>query len=151
MIWIGIDPGKTGAIAAVSDQWAEPQVVPLSPTKSEPIEIVRRMEEWAEEGGPHVFAVIEKVASRPGQSAPAMFNFGVGYGRLLERLTCCRIPYDEKTPTTWQRTMQCLSGGDKNVTKRRAAALFAELKVTHEIADALLLATYCKRTYPTGR
>ena len=37
------------------------------------------------------------------------------------------------------------SKGDKNVTKRRAQELFPGARVTHAVADALLLAEYCRR------
>ncbi len=42
----------------------------------------------------------------------------------------------------WQKEMGCLTKGDKNVTKRRAQELFPTLKITHAIADALLIAEY---------
>ena len=41
--------------------------------------------------------------------------------------------------------MSWLSKGDKNVTKSRAQELFPELKITHAIADALLIAEYGRR------
>jgi hypothetical protein len=41
--------------------------------------------------------------------------------------------------------MSCLTKGDKNVTKSRAQELFPEVKVTHAIADALLIAEYGRR------
>ena len=41
--------------------------------------------------------------------------------------------------------MDCLTGGDKNVTKRKAQSLFPWVKVTHAIADSMLLAEYCRQ------
>jgi hypothetical protein len=41
--------------------------------------------------------------------------------------------------------MQCLTGGDKNISKRRAQELFPSLKITHAVADALLIAEYGRR------
>jgi len=41
--------------------------------------------------------------------------------------------------------MGCLTKGDKNVSKRRAQELFPALKVTHAIADALLIAEFARR------
>lgn len=38
-----------------------------------------------------------------------------------------------------------------NVTKAKAQELFPKEKVTHATADALLLATYCKRTHDPER
>lgn len=43
--------------------------------------------------------------------------------------------------------MGCLTNGDKNITKQRAQQLFPSAKVTHKIADALLLAEYCRRVH----
>jgi hypothetical protein len=50
------------------------------------------------------------------------------------------------TPFTWQKRLQCLSGGDKNVTKARAQQLFPGVKISHITADALLLAEFCRLT-----
>jgi len=38
--------------------------------------------------------------------------------------------------------MGCMTKGDKNVSKRRSQELFPQIKVTHAIADALLIASY---------
>ncbi len=43
------------------------------------------------------------------------------------------------------KTLDCMTGGDKNVTKRKAQELFPEIKVTHAIADALLIGEYARR------
>jgi hypothetical protein len=75
------------------------------------------------------------------------FTFGRGYGSLLMALTAKRVPFDEVPPGTWQKTMGCLSGGDKNVTKRRAQQLFPAVKVTHAVADALLIAEFARRRW----
>jgi hypothetical protein len=63
-------------------------------------------------------------------------------GNLEAFLTAAGIPFERVTPTTWQKALGCLSKGDKNVTKRRAQELYPTIKVTHALADALLLATY---------
>jgi hypothetical protein len=42
--------------------------------------------------------------------------------------------------------MGCLTKGDKNVSKSRAQELFPSIKVTHAIADALLIAEHNRRT-----
>jgi hypothetical protein len=38
--------------------------------------------------------------------------------------------------------MQCLTKGDKNVSKAAAQRLWPKLKITHANADALLIAEY---------
>ena len=45
-------------------------------------------------------------------------------------------------PQVWQKALGCMTGGDKNVTKRRAQELFPGHKITHATADALLIAHY---------
>ena len=74
------------------------------------------------------------------------FTFGRGYGALLMALTAARIPFDVVQPAKWQQGLGCRSGGDKHVTKRRAQQLFPSVTVTHALADALLIAEFCRRT-----
>jgi hypothetical protein len=84
-------------------------------------------------------------SASPQMGVTSAFTFGKGYGGLLMLLTALDIPFDQITPRKWQTAMGCLSGGDKNVTKRRAQQLFPKLTITHAIADALLLAEFCRR------
>jgi hypothetical protein len=39
-----------------------------------------------------------------------------------------------------------MTRGDKNVSKRRAQEIFPMIKVTHSVADALLIAEYNRMT-----
>ena len=73
------------------------------------------------------------------------FTFGQGLGRLEMALTAAGIPFERDRPQAWQKEMKCMSGGDKNITKRRAQELFPSLKITHANADALLIAEYGRR------
>jgi hypothetical protein len=72
------------------------------------------------------------------------FTFGHGVGRLETALVAAGIPYSEITPRKWQGIMGCLTGGDKNVTKTYATERWPHVKVTHAIADALILADCCR-------
>jgi hypothetical protein len=87
-----------------------------------------------------LFAYIEKVHAHPNDSSKGAFAFGVNYGLLRMALVATEIPFETVSPGKWQRNMKCLSKGDKNVTKARAQELFPSIKVTHAIADALLIA-----------
>ena len=89
--------------------------------------------------------MVEKVASSPQMGVTSAFTFGKGYGFLCGILTALGVPWEQVTPQKWQKAMGCLSGGDKNKTKARAQQLFPNLKITHAVADALLIAEYCKR------
>jgi hypothetical protein len=62
-------------------------------------------------------------------------------------LTGEEFPFEEVSPQKWQKAMGCMTKGDKNVSKAKAQQLFPQLKITHAIADALLIAEYARRTY----
>jgi len=54
-------------------------------------------------------------------------------------------PIIDVSPVKWQSALSCLTKGKKNVTKARAQQWFPKIKVTHGIADALLIAEYGRR------
>ena len=136
--YIGIDPGKTGGIAYINDNEVGIYKMPDTPTGL--IDILEHIDYLGT-----CFAMVEKVHSTPQMGVKSAFTFGYGLGIIHTALSAAKIPYDEISPSKWQRKMQCLSKGDKNITKRRAQQLFPDIKVTHAIADALLIAEYCRR------
>ena len=137
---LGIDPGKSGGIALVSEGWA--QAWPMPDTERDVWDIF-------EECDPVDLAYIEKVASSPQMGVTSAFTFGRSYGFLRGMLVGWRIPFEEVSPQKWQKAMGCLTKGDKNVSKRKAQQLFPTLKITHATADALLIAEYCRRVRTT--
>lgn len=144
MSWMGIDPGKSGAVAVLygngSVAWCR-----NSMTEHEIAEFVRQ---WS-----IVQAVIEKVQAMPEklrgrrQGLSSTFKFGQSYGFLRGLLVACAVPFEDVSPAKWQGDMRCRSGGDKNVTKAAAQRLFPNQKITHVNADAILLAEYAKRIW----
>lgn len=144
MIAIGIDPGKGGGIAVLFDSGVACGY-PMPTTERDVCDILSEFDETIR--AQPVAARIERVASSPQMGVVSAFTFGRGYGGLLMALTALRIPFEEVLPRTWQKELGCLTGGDKNVSKRRAQQLFPQLKVTHAIADALLIAEFCRRTH----
>lgn len=85
---------------------------------------------------------LEKVGYIQGDGAQGSFTFGKVYGLIRGYLKARGVKIRDVFPQMWQARLECLSRGDKNVTKRRAIELFPELKVTHTIADAALIAQY---------
>ena len=142
-IYIGIDPGKSGAIAFVPET-GKPWTVKCSETDKDISDAFLEIEHE------ELYACIEKVG--PGvfgagkMGSKSAFTFGASFGGLLMLLTCHGVRFNRVLPRTWQTAMQCMTGGDKNVSKRRAQELFQEIKITHAIADALLIAEYARRT-----
>lgn len=157
MLLIGIDPGKAGGIGfirppegahaitmpdTIGDIWGEFNYLTGA------IRAIRR-----ELNEDRCFALIEKVWPRPGNGVRASFTFGQNYGHLEMALTAAEVPFDYVTPAKWQKEFGLIrtdknepTTKKKNRHKAAAQRLFPHLKVTHAIADALLIAEYCRRT-----
>ena len=143
---IGIDPGASGGIAFIPDNnSAKAWAVKMPETLADLWDL---LVEQVSEDPDHrtLHACLEKVHSMPGQGVASSFKFGQGFGHLEMALTAARIPFTYVNPQKWQKELGCLTGGDKNISKARAQQLFPHIKVTHAIADSLLLAEYCRRT-----
>lgn len=135
-LYLGIDPGQGGGIAWTGPNG--PAAEPMPETEREIVELLAPQAAAA-------VAVLEFVRSSPQMGVTSAFSFGRNYGALRMVLVALGIPFLEVPPPKWQGVMGCRSGGDKNVTKRRALELFPGLRITHKTADALLLAAYCAR------
>jgi hypothetical protein len=144
MIYIGIDPGESGGIAVV-DELGFPVGLPVKLamlTSAEKLETLMAI--WKGHGM-HGKCILERSQPSPQMGTVSAFTYGRGYGELYMALLANGIPFDTVAPAKWQLAMQCRSGGDKNITKRRAQELFPNVKITHAIADALLISEYCRR------
>ncbi len=139
--YLGIDPGQSGGISIVANGHPT-YAVKMPDTERDILETILGLRRWMDL---EVIAALEQVASRPGQSCVATFKFGMGYGGLRMALIAAGIPFRNVTPQTWQKALQCLTKGDKNVSKRRAQELFPSIKCTHNIADSLLIAEWLRR------
>jgi len=151
MTTIGIDPGKSGGIAWISD--GRPCVEKMPETLQDLWDLICDIKSAAsgtplERLNARIYtpkAYIELVHSSPQMGVKSAFTFGNGFGHLEMALTAAGIPFERVRPQVWQKTLGCLTKGDKNVSKRRAQELFPQLKVTHATADALLIAEYGNR------
>jgi len=141
-ICIGIDPGSSsGGIAVVNATGSDAQCWPLGNLTLSDIWSVVSM---APDSG-RVFGVIERVSAMPKQGVSSTFKFGKSAGALEMALVAAGVEYELVTPTKWQAAMKCRSGGNKNITKAAAQRLFPALKITHLVADAILLAEFARR------
>ena len=147
MIHMGIDPGASGGIAAVCVNGYVYSTAIKNMTLKEQFGIFCDLEDVA----PHPRAIIEHVHSMPKQGVVSTFKFGKSYGNLEAFLTAAEIPFERVTPSVWQREFGLISkkGETKTAKKNRHKALAQELfpgvKVTHAVADALLIAEYGRR------
>lgn len=134
--WIGIDPGNKGGISYVTRRGAEAWKMPQTP--QDIWNLLKELTPYAN------MAVLENVHSWPKDSAKNAFTFGKSFGGLWMGLAASGVRYELVPPTKWMTSLNCKTGGDKNVTKNRAQQLWPTIKVTHFIADALLLGEYCR-------
>lgn len=143
MLYIGVDPGKTGGVAALTEEGSVFRVEKMPDLEAELYHLLCALSAAAQ---PKIArAVLEHVSAWPKMGAVSAFTFGRGYGALHMALITVGIPYQVVTAQTWQAALSCRSKRDKNITKRRAQQLFPRVTVTHAIADALLMAEYCRR------
>ena len=136
--WIGVDPGKSGGAALMDAENGE-IVSTIKFTESE-----RDIHEWFLAINT-AHAVIEKVHSMPRQGVRSMFTFGQQYGFCRAMLIAHSFPFQAVAPNVWMREMGLKTRGDKKVNYSRAQELFPNIRVTHAIADACLLAEYARR------
>lgn len=145
MTTIGIDPGKSGGIATING--SKVFVSPMPETARDVYDLLESLvREYPEsERGDSCTAYIELVHSSPQMGVKSAFTFGNGYGQLEMALTALHVPMTRVRPQLWQKTLGCMTKGDKNVSKRRAQELFPQINITHKTADALLIAEYGRR------
>jgi hypothetical protein len=146
---IGIDPGQSGAIAAISLYNHKVYALEkMPPTETDIYDLIYSLRHET------VFAVIEKVHAMPKQGVSSTFKFGVGYGGLRMACIAAGIVLHEATPQVWQKLLgipvrNVKKGETKNAhkTKMRAKAQqwFPTAKVVKDTADALLIAEYAFR------
>lgn len=146
MYFIGIDPGKSGALAVIDDEGDVWNTETFSENGYASI-----LSEMSNVG--IVKVVLEHVGAMPGQGSVSMFNFGANFGFIKGLLAANNLPYELVRPQKWKRMFSCTS--DKNTSVDVAHRLFpnVDLRRTtrcskpHDgIAEALLMAEYCRRT-----
>jgi crossover junction endodeoxyribonuclease RuvC len=160
VIYLGIDPGLNGGIAALSSEgdFVSAATMPVIEGKKRLIDVRMLKKTFEEihdgESGPIGIVVIENVHSMPREGVSSAFSFGRGLGMLEGVCAGMGLPYVLVTPQEWKKHV--LAG----TAKDKAAAISycerrwpnAELKATprcrkpHDgIADALLLCEYARR------
>jgi crossover junction endodeoxyribonuclease RuvC len=153
MNYIGIDPGKHGAIAAITPTglsvWPTPMI-----GKEYDIQVMSGLLGFSSEP---CRAVIERVHAMPKQGRTSMLSIGYGAGLWHALLTVHHIGFSVVSAVTWQKMM--LAGVNCDDRKRAsilvAKRLFPGVSLRRTdacrvdddgMADALLMAEYARRT-----
>lgn len=157
-IYLGVDPGRNGGLAALS---ADGTVLSLLKMPDVPEGILEWLRE-REEGGGSLHAALEKVGGYTKTAGPQpgshMFNFGTFYGWAEMALAARNVDRRVKVSAArWQRDLGIPArkrDESKPQYKRRLKAtaeeMFPGVQTTLHTADALLLAEWCRRRF-TGK
>ncbi len=142
--FLGVDPGLSGGIAVISDRIVEAHRMPQ--TDRDLWDLITGIHSRT----PIAYALVEELHALPAaveeklgikRGSIGTWKLGLHYGSTRMALVAAGIPFDERVPQVWQKLMCCRTAGDKNVSKAKAQQLFPQIKVTHHIADALLIAS----------
>jgi len=143
MIYLGIDPGKKGAIAWTNGEARSMRVVNMPKTPAESCDQLDELDkdvtvaalEW-----PKPFKHLDKPVIL--NMMPLIAHAGMWEGVLAAAF----IPTRKITSAQWHRALG-VSGGDKHAARAMAQQLFPHLKATLQNADAILIAEWLRRSY----
>lgn len=142
-LFIGIDPGKKGALAVLDSENVE--IHPYDQT--EYISVLKSVKQHG-----NVTCCIEDVHALRGNGITSSFVFGKTYGWLLGMLDTLGIPYQAVSVQKWKKEFGLTSDKSKSVEVCRRLFPTVNLKRTDRckkdddnIAEAVLLCEYARR------
>ena len=156
MIYIGIDPGKSGAVAAINGtevKLYDTPVARIKDSKNDYIPSAMAKIIWdLIPPSKQVFVVLEKVHAMPGQGVSSMFSFGEGLGLWKGIIAAYSLPYELVAPQTWKKAMMAdMPRDNKDASRIVATRLFPNAvdmlsrKKDDGRAEALIMAEYGRR------
>lgn len=142
---VGVDPGKAGGIA-----WWDGDAMQASPmpaTETDAIDLFDQVITVLGDG--RLVCYIEQISAgtKNPKMAPSIAKLNRGYGFLRGVLMTYRVPLIDVSSGVWQRRFRLLGGGGGDVAKKNrhkavAQQRFPDLKITHAVADAILICEY---------
>lgn len=142
-IFVGIDPGKSGALAIL---------YPDGTVETMPFDAVTYAKRLSEIRLHDVVCCVEKVGAMPGQGVVSMFNFGHNLGFIEGVLRAMDLPYQLVPPQTWKKEFSLTSDKAKSIEvcqklfpKVSLLATPRSRKPSDGIAEAVLMAEYARR------
>jgi hypothetical protein len=147
MIFIGIDPGVTGAMAIIYEEEGDYDVFDFD--RDTTLIVLNELLDNAEDA----VAVVEKQWMRKGDSTH-MGKLIQNFGEWVGRLDINFFEHREVAARTWKNAMGVTS--NKKAAMELAKSLFPEVEhklqraKDHNRAEALLIANYCAKLYNEG-
>lgn len=140
---MGVDPGVRGGVAVLRPDGDPAFIRGFSGDMTEgQLVLAVKTAVAALRGYNSTLCFYERVGSMPTDGRKGAFTFGRVDGLLAGAMLAHDIMPNYVMPAVWQARMGCLTRGNKNVSKDAAQRLFPHIKMTHAIADALLIAAY---------
>lgn len=158
MIYIGIDPGLSGAVGILSEidtlaaVFDTPTVFVKGKTTKRKYLIAAMallLKPYADRQD--VLAILENVHSMPSQGVSSSFCFGEGKGMWEGILAAYNIPTELVSPQRWKKEIMADQGKEKSAARFKAMQLFPYIAEQFKLAkhdgraEALLMAEYGKR------
>ena len=165
-VYVGIDPGKSGAVATLGggyagkERWVKMFWTPTikvgnSKPQFDTAGMFKILQTIAYEGG-SIIVTLEKQQAMPGQGVSSTFQTGYGFGLWEGLIVGLGLSYTVVHPRTWKREMlKDIPGEDQKGRSIIAAQrLFPKIdlkrtprckKVDHNAAEAILIAEYGRR------
>lgn len=144
---IGIDPGKTGAIAVMDDDG----ILCLEQFNVDKyVDVLSYVGQST--SAKDIKVCLEKVGAMPGQGVVSMFNFGHNLGVIEGILSALKIPYQLVPPQTWKKEFSLTGDKAKSIEVCKKLFPWVDLRATERsrkpsdgLAEALLMAEYARR------
>lgn len=157
MMYVGIDPGLSGAAALLSEQGTVVEVCSLPIMANNKAtgkikncinakELHSLLYSWEFEHQEILSCWIEQVSSRPGDGVSSAFSFGETFGAIRAVCACLDLRVNYVRPSAWKNYFKI--GSDKEVARALAINLFPAAsdhlskKKDHDKAEAILIAHY---------
>ena len=146
--FIGIDPGKSGGIAMISNEGIESIKCP-----KELAQMAVFLDYLIGDTAPYNIGIlIERVWARPTNGSRHAFAYGFNYGLWYGIVAMAGIEMHTTLPNAWIQHFKCPKGIEynkrKNWLKDKAKKLYPDLKkVTLATADAILIVDYAKKEF----
>ena len=145
---IGIDPGKGGGIAVITDETVQIHNCPKT------VDAMAHLIDLclSDVAAYRTRVFLEKVWAFPTDGRAGSFTFGENYGQWQGILASYELEPILVTPKTWQSHFDIKKGLKKDVRKKILKQMAIERcpgikKVTLKTADALLIAIYGMEAY----
>lgn len=145
MIWIGVDPGKSGGFAVIADDALAG--IEVRPWDDEGF--IALMKEMSKYG---CMACVEKVGAMPGQGVTSMFSFGKNAGYIEGVLTALGIRYQLVVPRRWKAEFGLSGSKADSIEVCRRLFPGVSLRASERcrkdsdgMAEALLMAEFARR------